>query len=617
MMRALGLHLLLLLLLLAAAAPGLAGADFEPAQLVRLHPLGGQKGTSVELEILGIHLDSATGVEFDCADLVWEHTTHKEPGRLTGIVRIDGAASLGGHMLRVLTAKRGPTNSLLFNVGQFPALVESDHRAAPSLPVEIYGRLDGAVDSDTYWFSVKAGERWLFDLRAMEHGSAVEARMILLNTKGERVKFNDDRDQFDENPLIEHAFTEAGLYAIKLDQYRGPRGFTFGKNNAYTLRISALPRIRWVSPLGAARGSTARIVIEGSGLGGTGRIYLTELRRGEYARMTYPYTMPIRFRPDPERGAAVARIIGKVTGAQEGRVTGEFAIPADAATGLWRLWLAGPAGVAEGPALEIGDVPEFDEASAAAGVLSATAPAAINGLLSRPRERDVYRIQVRAQEPLHLWTLSTQLGGPYLDSVLTLRAADGKKLAENDDVVAGWGGLLGNSDSSLFYLPMKDGELSVEVRDRLNRGGMDFPYRLKIDGRRPGFQLFTTPENFTVRRGETATIKVHLVREAGFQGEVEVWFEGLPKGMPALRAKFRADQLFEPNADGADMLIPEIPFRVEGTLAAGVYPLRVFGRGADGLIVEAQTVTMIGPIYQGDWNFYRRPVPGLTLTAVD
>lgn len=49
-----------LLLLPVVAAPGLDGADFEPAQLVRLHPLGGQIGTSVELEILGTHLDSAT-----------------------------------------------------------------------------------------------------------------------------------------------------------------------------------------------------------------------------------------------------------------------------------------------------------------------------------------------------------------------------------------------------------------------------------------------------------------------------------------------------------------------------------------------------------------------------
>ena len=604
---------LLWVFLAGLAAPA---ADFEPAQLVRLHPLGGQAGTSVEVEILGTHLESATGVEFDCADITWLHTTHREPTRLTGVVRIDRQAAWGGHMLRVLTTDHGPSTALMFNVGQFAAMIESDHRAVPSLPVEIYGRLEGAIDSDTYWFTVKPGERWLFDLRAMEHGSAVEARMILLDTKGQRVKVNDDRDQFDENPLIEHTFGEGGVYAVKLDQYRGPRGFTFGRNNAYILRISELPRLRWVNPLGARRGGVARFTIDGTALGSLERIYLTELRRAEYARMTYPFTMPVRFRADPSRGSAVARIDGRIVARSGSQATVEFAIPADAATGLWKLWLSGAVGAAEGPNLEIGELSEFGEESLKAESPPA-APYVVNGLLSQNRERDTYPIRAKAGEPLHAWTLSTQLGGPYLDTVLTLRDAEGKKLAEDDDVVAGWGGLLGNPDSSLFYVPERDGVLSLEVRDRLNRGGAAFPYRLKVDQRRPGFQLFTTPENFTVRRGATATVKVHLVREAGFKGAVEIWFEGLPSGLTPLRAAFRADQLFEPNADGADMLIPEIPFQLEGNAAAGVYPFQVFGRGADGTRVEAQTVTMIGPIYQGDWNFYRRPVPGLTLTVVD
>ena len=253
-------------LLLLFACIYLHAADFEPPELIRLHPLGGKAGTAVEIEILGTHLDTASGVEFDCAELTWKHTTHREASRLTGILWIDPGAALGGHMMHVVTAQ-GPSSSLMFNVGQFPAMMESHYRMIPALPVEIYGRLDGAADSDTYWFTARRGERWLFDMRAMEHGSAVESRMMLLNTEGERIAFNDDRDQYDENPLIEYTFGADGVYAVKLDQYRGPRGFTFGKNNGYTLRISALPRIRSVNPLGARRGTQARFLIDGSGAG--------------------------------------------------------------------------------------------------------------------------------------------------------------------------------------------------------------------------------------------------------------------------------------------------------------------------------------------------------------
>jgi hypothetical protein len=320
--------------------------------------------------------------------------------------------------------------------------------------------------------------------------------------------------------------------------------------------------------------------------------------------MTYPYTMPVRFREDVR-----ARIEGKVLHAAEGSVEISFAIPAGASTGLWKLWVAGKSGVAEGLRLEISEEPEVSEGTPAPGA----GPYVVNGVLSAARERDVYPIAGRTGVPIYASTLAAQLGGPYLDTVLTLRDGTGKKVAESDDVVAGWGGLLGNPDSGLFYTPEKDGVLQLEVRDRLNRGGALYPYRLHVTSRRPGFQLFTTPENLVVPKGGTAVLKVHLVREMGFAGPVEVWVEGVP----GLKGTFRADQLFEPNADGADMLIPEMELRISGLEKTGVIPLRVWGRAADGQVVEGHTATMIGPIYQGDWNFFRRPVAGIVLTVVE
>lgn len=591
---------MILPLLLAAAL-----ADFEPPALTRLHPLGGRAGTVVEVEILGSRLETATTVEFDSKALTWEQTTLREPGRIKGLVAIGAHAPLGAHLLRVRTAQ-GPSSSLLFNVGQFPAFVEGEQRAIPTLPVEIYGRLDGPTDIDTYWFSVKAGERWVFDFHAMEHGSAVETRMSLLDRSGQKIAHNDDRDHYDENPRIERTFETGGIYGVRVDQYRGPRGFTFGKNNAYFLRISALQNVVSVTKMGAKRGTFARLTALGTGLVRVKRAWLTELRRAEYERLTYPHTMPVRFAPDP---VTPARIDGKVLSATDKAAELTFPVPASAPPGLWKLWLAGPDGVTEGPRLEIGDTSEVVEGEALPGAF----PFVINGLLAKPRERDTYRIQGKAGQPILATTLAAQLGAPFLDTVLTLRDASGRKLVENDDVVAGWGGLLGNPDSALFYTPKEDGPLTLEVRDRLNRGGELYPYWLKLEHKTPSFQLFTTPENPVAKKGAPALLKVHLVREAGFAGEVEVWVEGLP----GLKGKFRADQLFEPNADGADMLIPEIEFHIPAPEKPGHYPLRVLGKSADGRVVEGHTAAMIGPIYQGDWNFYRRPMAEIALTVVD
>ena len=142
-----------------------------------------------------------------------------------------------------------------------------------------------------------------------------------------------------------------------------------------------------------------------------------------------------------------------------------------------------------------------------------------------------------AGQPLHFWTLATQLGVPYIDTVLRLRDASGRKLAESDDVVAGQGTLIGNPDSSLYFTPQKDELLSVEVFDRLKRGGGGFEYRLNLKSEGPSFQLFTTPENFAVAQGGVGEIKVHLVREAGFEGEVSVWIEGLPAEIGQLKGE--------------------------------------------------------------------------------
>lgn len=601
-----------------------AFAEVRPPDLVRIYPLSGQTGSMIVLEILGTNFSNVTGVEFDSRDLAWEKTIQSTPGKITGQVRIASTAALGAHRLRVNTLD-GPSGSGIFNVEQFPSLAEVEpndqlQRAQPiaSFPVNVQGRLDGAADIDIFSFTVKAGERRVFDLRSIENGSAVETRMILLDAAGQRISFNDDRDDYNENPLIEYTFRTAGAYYLKLDQYRGPRGFNFGKNCSYTLRISALPVITSIYPLAARAGSTVVFRLSGSSLQSVSKVYLTEIRQAEYSRMTYPFTMPVHFRADPPTGSEQAKVDGKVQSCTPQSLSVAFEIPAAARPGLWRLWTVSPTGSIEGLSIDIVNWPVKEQASAASEGLN-SAPLVVNGALSKQGEKHVYRLEARAGQPLHFWTLAAQLGVPFLDSVLILRDASGKRVAENDDVVAGQGTLLGNPDSSLFFTPKQDGPLFLEVADRTRRTGPGFEYCLKFASERPGFQLFTTPENFTVASGGTGEIKVHLIREAGFEGEVNIWFEGLPRGVETRRGQFRADQLFEPNADGADMIIPDITFRMQvpDSTPIGSYPIRVFGAPAlaPAQIVEGHATMMMGPLLDA-WNFVRRPLPAATMTVV-
>lgn len=603
--------------------------ELHSPKIVRIYPLGGQKGTSVTVEILGEFLSNAQSVEFDCNDIVWAKTLSTSSGKLSGTVSIASDAALGSHLFRISTLD-GPSTSALFNVGQFPSLPEiepndrPEHaQLIPDLPAEVQGRLDGSADIDIYGFRVHAGERWTFDFRSIEYGSSVEAKMTLLDARANRVAFSDDRDDFDETPFLEHLFAADGTYYIKLDQYRGPRGFNFGKNCAYILRVSALPYINYAFPFGARVGQTAKLRLCGTALEKLEKVYMTELREAEYTRMTHPYTMPIHFRPDPSTNHNLGRIDGTIVSRTSDHVEVLFAVPAETPTGLWLLWAESPQGVSDGVKIELTDVNEYDEATFPRKGWTAS-NVVINGSLQHPGEPDSYQIGALAGQPLHFWTLAAQLGASHLDTVLELTDASGKKLAENDDVVAGQGTLIGNPDSSLFYTPSIDGPLTLHIKDRLRRGGPGYVYRLKIASEKPSFQLVTTPENFTVSRGGSAEIKVHLIREAGFDDEVSVWFDGMPAGVATPRDKFRADQRFEPNADGADMIIPEIAFRivVPESLQTGTYPLHIQGSpdGAEASsgyqFVQAQTTMILGPILDA-WNFIRRPLPGISMTVTE
>lgn len=564
----------------------------------RVVPLGALRGSTAEVEFLGQELSNVIDVWFDTPDLQWVKTTEATAQRVAGTVAVTPEAALGPHLVHLRT-KDGRTNTRLFNVTQFPGVIEREPNDPPQAPQPItlapqviHGYLQGRVDIDVYRFEARAGERWTFDVRSLEYGSHLECELSLEDERGQRVAFNDDRDDYLETPFLEHTFARSGTYRLKVDQYRGPQQVDCSANCGYMLQISQLPVVLSASPLGARAGTTARVRLHGRNLQKVRRVYLTPVRLGEYYRLTFPFTMPLRARPD-----RAARVEGKVIGTAEA----EFALPAGIEPGLWRLWVEDPAGVTDSLSFEI---------TAAAG--------AVDGSLDREGDEDSYEIDAEAGKPLHFYTLATQLGLPYLDTVLELFDAKGKLVAEHDDLMTGQGTVIGNPDSSLYYTPDKSERLRLVVRDRIGRGGETYAYRLHRRSALPGFQLQTDPEEFRVIRGQEAELTVLLIPEPGFKDVVEVWAEGLPPGLTAGKGQFRGGQYFGPSDDGDNVIIPDVhlKFHAGGAMPVGEYPIRIYGKPAGGgAAVEAFTTLWIGP--PGKRNDVRRPLPSITVNVVD
>ena len=105
-------------------------------QLHRLAPLGAMRGTTVEVELIGEKLGTASDVRFDTPDLVWTETLEAAETKVRGKVTVAPQAALGPHIVYA-RLKNGRTNSRLFNVTQFPSLNEIEPNDPPKPPQQI------------------------------------------------------------------------------------------------------------------------------------------------------------------------------------------------------------------------------------------------------------------------------------------------------------------------------------------------------------------------------------------------------------------------------------------------------------------------------------------------
>jgi len=178
----------------------------------------------------------------------------------------------------------------------------------------------------------------------------------------------------------------------------------------------------------------------------------------------------------------------------------KLTLPANTPPGLHSIRVATPSGVSNLRPLLVEELPSTNEAAgknkSAATAQSLTLPITVTGVAD-PDSSDFFKFPVVAGKPLTIEVLARRLGSP-LDPVILLRNSQGKELGGvyADDTP----GLQG--DCRLVYTPSQSGELIVELRDCIYRGGSDYAYCLRI-GDFPGA---TTAYPLALQRGQKGTI---------------------------------------------------------------------------------------------------------------
>lgn len=631
--------------------------------LEAMRPIGGQAGAQVEVVLLGDMLSNAESVEFCCNNLDFT-LTKATADRIQGTIRILEHAPLGPHILRART-KDGYTTALWFTVGQFEPVAEQEPNEtlasaqAISPPIEIYGAME-KKERDFYSLKVKKGARWIFEVRSIQYGSMFESYLNLRDETGRELVFNDDRGDFDVNSLIDHTFEKDGTYFIEVDSFRGVRGWGFTKNNGYVLRVSRLPLIDHVSPLGGRAGSRVTVRFSGQGLQQVEQVYLSPTRRGEHVTLTIPWTMDVRFADDYSTASAIPRVEGTILHRASEAVEAEFHLPEEP-LGIWSLFVEDESGIADPKYFEITQSEEVAETESNDQhdepqelPFSAGKNLVVNGRLERrevtelSQDKDFYALDAKKGAPLRIHTNAYQLLSPSIDTVVSLFDMDGKLLAESDDLTHGRGFYTGSVDSNLYYIPERDERVVISVSDRVGRGGPGYDYRLHVKSEEPGFLLIVSPQfglqsislsNFTVEQGGESNMVVGMIRMppkihsddpipaalapppgAVMEGEVRVWVEGLPPGVTAEEHRFRADEIVEPGGDGATFMVPErlLTIRASDAVTPGTYPFRVLGEvvGNEGITAVGRAMDSMGGITEL-YNFPCRPAAETALTVIE
>jgi hypothetical protein len=486
-------------------------ASATPPGTSYIYPAGGQRGTSVAVRIggfdlyescpfylqgLGVkgssRLERVKTIWFEGAVIPQPGSQKKEdyPQDYTGTISIAADAPTGNRYWNVSTSQ-GISEIRKFIVGHLPEIIEQEIEGEPvpvkvALPVTINGRIFPREDIDVWTVDLQAGRVVTCAVNAARIGSGLDSRLEIRDPTGRRIAENSD--WFGSDSFVRFRAETTGRYSIRIHDV----SFEGLQNFVYRLTVTDGPWIDAVYPLGGQRGTRGDFELLGSNLS------------GKPVRVTLPNGA------DDSFGYRFSQ--GKRT-SNETRIA-------------------------------LGDSPELLESEPngqAAQAKNVTFPATLNGRIDRPGDTDVWRFEAKQGDQFTFDLQASRLGSP-LDSVLTLIDSTGKQIATHDDLGKG------QTDSLLNAKIPADGVYTLHVRDQLvSRGGATFAYRIlatpastKVVS--PDFRITLPQETLSLNRGAQAKLKIAIARIGGFGDEIELVFEGLPKGVTATGTKVGKNQ---------------------------------------------------------------------------
>ncbi len=524
--------------------------------LTAVRPLGGQRGTEVDVVLSGARLADAREIFFYQPGIMTVSIVKLDDNSVKARFKIAPDCAVGLHDLRVRTAT-GVSELRTFSVGALKDVAEvepnNDFTKPQVIPfnVTVNGIADNE-DVDYYAIEVKKGERVSVEVEGLRLGvTEFDPYVAILNSKRFEIAASDDAALAWRDGCAGVIAPEDGKYIIQV------RESAYSGNGAclYRAHIGHFPRATAVIPAG-------------------GRI-------GEEVK--------IRWIGDPAGEAATVFQTPKT-------VVNDFGVLRQDAKG-----------VSPYPNVfrvsEVGNVLEQEPNDDHAHATPFTAPMALNGVIEKPGDIDHFGFKANKGEVYDIHCYARRIRSP-LDPVMYLGKKGGGAMLGADDSIG--------PDSYFRFQAPETAEFVIWLVDQLGKGGPDYTYRIEVTPVRPTLTMTTSAEQIplgtgvmsvAVPRGNRQAILL-LGNRADFGGELAVSVAGLPAGATATVPNIAASQVvvpavFEAKADapiaGSFATVTGKPidekvqaastFQSEAVLVLGQNNVNVWSRKVDRLAV--------------------------------
>ncbi|MCX6927020.1 MAG: peptidase, partial [Verrucomicrobia bacterium] len=262
-----GWRMLLVTSLLAGGST--VGLAMNP-QLSATSPLGGQRGTELELTLRGDRLADARqlvlyspGIQVISLDI-----PTNQAQVVKARIKIAPDCRLGEHALR-LCCSSGISDLRTFWVGPFPTVNDtppnSDFAQPQSIPLNV--TVEGVVENEAVHYDrvdTRKGQRLSAEVEGMRLGRTFfDPFVAIMNSKRFVLASSDDTALLMQDPACSTVAPEDGQYIIQI------RESSYGGNGEcrFRLHVGSFPRPTGIFPAGGKTGDTLAIKFLGDGAG--------------------------------------------------------------------------------------------------------------------------------------------------------------------------------------------------------------------------------------------------------------------------------------------------------------------------------------------------------------